>query len=215
MSKLRVCSFGVSLDGFAAGPAQAADHPAGRGGEAVHQWAFATEGFKSRHGEDGGALGVDDDLFAGGFADIGAWIIGRNMFGPDRGPWGPDPWRGWWGETPPFGVPVFVLTRHARAPLALSGGTTFHFVTDGVEAALEEARAAAGGGDVRLGGGVSVVRQYARARLVDEFHLAVVPTLLGEGENLFQGLDLKALGYACTRAVPGEGATHVFITRLA
>jgi dihydrofolate reductase len=213
MAKLRVCSFGVSLDGYGAGPGQDLEHPLGVGGEAVHRWAFATRSFNAMHGGEGGESGVDDDLYAQGFADIGAWIIGRNMFGPDRGPWGSEPWRGWWGENPPFHVPVFVLTRHGREPLILEGGNVFHFVTDGIEAALRGAMRAAGGKDVRLGGGPAVIRQYLEARMIDELHLALAPALLGKGESLFQGLDARALGYQCHRTLAGAGATHMFISR--
>jgi dihydrofolate reductase len=214
MARLRVCSFGVSLDGYGAGPDQSRDHPLGVGGETVHRWAFATHSFNRLHGREGGETGIDDDVFAAGFDKVGAWIIGRNMFGPSRGPWGNDPWRGWWGENPPFHVPVFVLTRYPRDPLVLQGGTVFQFVTDGIDAALDRAVEAADGKDVRLGGGPAVIRQYLEAGLVDELHLAVAPTLLGGGESLFQGLDLPALGYQCRSSLPGAGATHVFISRI-
>jgi len=201
------------LDGFGAGPDQAVAHPLGRGGEALHEWAFATRTFHQMTGRDGGETGIDDDMFAAGRVGVGAWIIGRNMFGPERGPWSADPWRGWWGEDPPFHVPVFVLTRQPREPLVMQGGTVFHFITDRIEAALEQATEAAGGKDVRLGGGVDVIRQYLRAGLIDEMHLAVAPTLIGRGESLFQDLDLPSLGYQVGRAVPGDHATHVFISR--
>jgi len=213
MARLRVSNFGLSLDGYGAGPGQDLEHPLGVGGEAVHAWAFGTRGFNAMHGQPGGETGVDDDIFAEGFDHVGAWIIGRNMFGPDRGPWGSDPWRGWWGENPPFHVPVFVLTRYAREPLALDGGNTFHFVTDGPQAALARALEAADGKDVRLGGGLATIRQYLQAGLIDELHLALAPTLLGRGESLFESLDAAALGYRCHRTVPGAGATHVYISR--
>jgi len=213
MPKLRVCSFAISLDGFGAGPGQSLEHPIGVGGLAMHEWAFATRTFRRLHGQEGGATGVDDDFMARGFQNIGAWIIGRNMFGPVRGPWVDESWRGWWGESPPYHVPVFVLTHHARPPLQMQGGTTFHFVTGGIGEALAEARAAAGDQDVRLGGGVATVRQYLEAHLVDELHLAITPVLLGRGEELFHGLDLPHLGYQCREQVAGAHATHVVLVR--
>lgn len=213
MSRLRIQSFGVSLDGFGAGPAQALEDPIGVGGLALHEWAFATRTFRKMHGKEGGATDVDDDFAARGFAGIGAWILGRNMFGPVRGPWEGETWKGWWGETPPYHVPVFVLTHHARAPLTMSGGTTFHFVTGGIEEALDRARKAAGGLDVRLGGGVATLRQYLEARLVDEVHLAIVPVLLGVGESLFAGLDLRRLGYRYAEHVTTRAAMHVVLTK--
>jgi dihydrofolate reductase len=213
MAKLRVCTFGVSLDGYGAGPGQCLEHPLGLGGEAVHAWAFATRSFHEMQGLAGGESGVDDDMFASGFANIGSFIMGRNMFGPARGPWGGDPWRGWWGEDPPFHVPVFVLTRHARDPLIMDGGTVFHFVTEGIEVALQRALGAAAGRDVRLGGGVATIKQYLAAGLIDELHLSFAGALLGRGESLFQGLDAAALGYGCRRTIAGERATHVFLSR--
>ena len=215
MSKLRVESFTISLDGFGAGPAQDLEHPLGVGGTSLHGWAFATRTFQQRLlGRDGGETGVDDEFAARGFDNVGAWILGRNMFGPVRGPWLPDDsWRGWWGENPVYHVPVFVLTHHARAPLVMEGGTTFHFVTDGIEAALARARDAAGDKDVRVGGGVNVIQQYLRQRLVDEMHVAISPVLLGAGERLFEGVDLPALGYACTRHAASARATHVVLSR--
>ncbi len=213
MSKVRVAAFSISIDGFGAGPAQDLEHPLGVGGEALHLWAFATRTFRAMHGQEGGATGVDDDFAARSFANVGAWILGRNMFGPVRGPW-PDPsWRGWWGETPPYHVPVFVLTHHARPPLPMEGGTTFHFVTEGIHAALERAREAAAGKDVRVGGGVSTIRQCLRDKLIDELHLAISPVLLGRGEALFQGMDWPALGYRRVETVAGEKATHVVVKR--
>ena len=190
MSKLVVRSFGVSVDGFGAGPDQSLDNPMGVGGMALHAWAFPTRTFTAMFGKEGGETGVDESFACRGFDNIGAWILGRNMFGPIRGPWPDDAWKGWWGDTPPYRVPVFVLTRHPREPLEMAGGTTFHFITDGIESALAQAKAAAGGKDIRLGGGVSSVRQYLQAGLIDEMHLAQAPVLLGRGENLFEGLDL-------------------------
>ena len=213
MSKLRVQSFSASLDGYGAGPSQALDHPLGVRGTELMEWFFPTRAFRKRHGLDGGETGVDDTVAEEGFAGIGAWILGRNMFGPIRGPWPDESWKGWWGEDPPYHTPVFVLTHYARAPLAMAGGTEFRFVTDGILPALEQARAAAGRLDVRLGGGVSTVRQYLREGLVDELHLAVSPVLLGSGEHLFHGLDLHALGYECEKQIAGERARHVFLRK--
>ena len=214
MPKLRVQSFAVSLDGYGAGPRQSLDHPLGVGGPELMEWFFPTRLWRSMNGGEGGETGVDNTIAEEGFGNVGAWILGRNMFGPVRGPWPDDSWRGWWGEEPPYHVPVYVLTHHPRPPLAMEGGTTFHFVTDGIHAALAQARAAAGGRDVRLGGGVSTVRQYLQARLVDELHLAVRPVLLGSGESLFRDIDLRALGYECHRSMQGERALHVFLRRL-
>ena len=215
MSKLCVRGFSLSLDGYGAGPDQGIDNPLGVNGMKLHQWAFATQTFRKMHGEDGGATGVDDDFARRGFENIGAWILGRNMFGPVRGPWPDETWKGWWGDNPPYHVPVFVLTHHARAPLAMDGGTIFHFVTDGIESALRKAKDAAKGKDVRLGGGVATIRQYLRARLIDEMHLAMAPLFLGKGENLFAGLDLPALGYACTERVSTPAATHLIVAKQA
>jgi dihydrofolate reductase len=215
MPKLRVHCLSTSVDGFVAGPNQDIDNPLGVGGMALHQWAFATRTFQKMHGTEGGATGIDDDLAARGFANVGAWILGRNMFGPIRGPWPDDNWRGWWGNDPPYHTPVFVLTHHARAPITMEGGTSFHFVTDGIHAALQRAVEAAGGRDVRLGGGAATVRQYLRAGLVDDLHVAIAPVLLGTGEPLFSGIDLAALGYRCTEQVATPAATHVMISKLA
>lgn len=215
MAKLRVNAFSVSLDGFGAGPDQSLDNPLGIGGVALHQWFFPTKTFKEMHGEAGGETGIEHDFAQRGFTNIGAWILGRNMFGPVRGPWPDDGWKGWWGDTPPYRVPVFVLSHHARAPLEMDGGTTFHFVTDGIRAAYEWAMAAAGGKDVRLGGGVATVRQYVEAGLVDEMHLAFSPVLLGSGEALFAGLDLPARGFAVTEHVATANATHVVLAKKA
>ncbi len=215
MSRLRVESFTISLDGFGAGPHQDIDHPLGIGGTSLHGWALSTRTFqRAVFGREGGSTeGVDEEYAARGFRNVGAWILGRNMFGPVRGPWPDERWRGWWGENPVYHVPVFVLTHYARAPLAMEGGTTFHFVTEGIGAALARAREAAQEKDVRLGGGVDVIRQYLRERLVDEMHVAVAPVVLGAGERLFDGVDLPALGYACTRHEASPFATHVILTR--
>jgi dihydrofolate reductase len=215
MSKLRVQSFGVSLDGYAAGPEQSLEHPLGKRGPEIMNWVFPTRAFRQMQGQQGGETGIDNDMMLSGFEGVGAWILGRNMFGPVRGPWPDDSWKGWWGEEPPYHSPVFVLTHHARAPLAMKGGTTFHFVTEGIESALAQAREAAGGRDVRLGGGAATVRQYLRAGLVDEMHLAISPVVMGAGEPLFEGLDLPALGYAVATRLEGERATHVVLHRRA
>jgi len=213
LTKLRVHSFSISLDGYGAGPNQSVDNPLGVGGMALHEWAFATRTFQKMFGNEGGATGLDDDFAARGFSNIGAWIIGRNMFGPIRGEWPDDNWKGWWGDNPPYHVPVFVLSHHARASIPMAGGTTFHFVTDGIQAALARARGAANGQDIRLGGGVATIQQYLRARLIDEMHLAIAPTLLGSGEHLFAGLNAAALGYQCSEHVSSANATHVILTR--
>jgi len=214
MSKLRVNGFALSIDGYGAGPDQSLENPLGVGGPALHEWVVATRTFRRRlFGQDGGSTGVDDDFAARGFANVGAWILGRNMFGPVRGPWPDDSWKGWWGANPPYHVPVFVLTHHPRASIEMEGGTTFHFVSDGIHAALQRARDAAHGQDVRLGGGVATIRQYLRAGLVDEMHLAIAPTLLGSGEALLAGIDLPSLGYQCTEHVVTASAMHVVLTR--
>lgn len=215
MSKLRVESFTISLDGFGAGPNQDINNPLGVGGTSLHGWAFSTRTFqKAVFGGEGGATeGTDEEFAQRGFRNIGAWILGRNMFGPVRGPWPDESWRGWWGENPVYQVPVFVLTHHARPSLVMEGGTTFHFVTDGIEAALKQARDAAQGKDIRLGGGVNVIQQYLQQRLIDEMHIAIAPVLLGSGERLFEGVDLPALGYACTQRAASPLATHVVIAR--
>jgi len=214
MTRLRVESFTVSIDGFGAGPNQTIDNPLGVGGTSLHAWAMPTRTFQTRvFGNTGGATGVDDDFAARGFDNVGAWILGRNMFGPVRGPWPDESWRGWWGDNSVYHVPVFVLTHHARPPLVMEGGTTFHFVTEGIDAALARARAAAQGKDVRVGGGASTIREYLRQRLIDEMHIAISPVVLGSGERLFEGVDLVALGYACTHHVATPHATHVVIRR--
>jgi len=209
-----VRSFGISLDGYGAGPRQDLQNPLGVRGPEIMEWFFATRMWREMHGGPGaGEAGVDNRMAELGFRNLGAWILGRNMFGPVRGPWPDESWRGWWGEEPAYHVPVFVLTHHARKPLAMQGGTTFHFVTGGIHAALEQARASAGDKDVRIGGGVATVRQYLQARLIDELHLVLRPVLLGEGENLFDGIDARALGYEVTESVAGERATHMFLRK--
>ncbi len=213
MPKLRVNSFAISLDGYGAGPNQDRDNPLGVGGASLHEWVFATRSFRQMFGKEGGSTGTDDEFVARGFENVGALILGRNMFGPVRGPWPDESWTGWWGDNPPYHTAVFVLTRHPRAPVAMEGGTTFHFVTDGIEAALQRAMEAANGKDVRLGGGVATIRQYLRAGLVDEMHLAIAPVLLGSGERLLADMDLPKLGYHCTEHVPTENATHIVITK--
>jgi dihydrofolate reductase len=213
MPKVKVAAFSVSLDGYGAGPDQSLAHPLGRGGETLHRWAWPTRTFQAMFGSAGGSTGVDDDFAAASFAGVGAWILGRNMFGPVRGPWPDDTWKGWWGDTPPYHTPVFVLTHYPRASLAMNGGTTFHFVTDGIEAALAQAREAAGANDVRIGGGVATIRAYLRAGLVDELHLALTPAMLGSGEALLAGIDLPAFGFACTRHVASADALHVVLAR--
>ena len=213
MARLRVQSFAVSTDGYAAGPNQDLHNPLGVHGPELMEWFFHTRIWRRMHGREDGETGIDNEMAEQGFAGVGAWILGRNMFGPVRGPWPDDTWKGWWGDEPPYHVPVFVLTHHARAPLSMNGGTEFRFVTGGIHAALNEAQAAAAGRDVRLGGGVATVRQYLRERLVDDMHLAVRPVLLGSGEHLLQGLDLRALGYDIVQWKPGERATHLLIRR--
>jgi dihydrofolate reductase len=212
MPRLRVHAFALSLDGYGAGPGQCLQHPLGVGGLKLMQWWFTTRTWRRLNGQEGGEEGVDDEFGARSFQGIGAWIMGRNMFGPIRGPWPDQSWRGWWGEEPPYHVPVFVLTHHARAPLSMAGGTTFEFITDGIHAALERAWRAAAGRDVRVGGGVATVRQYLEAGLVDEMHLALAPTLLGSGESLLAGLNLRQR-YRCSERVATAAATHIVLTR--
>jgi dihydrofolate reductase len=203
------------MDGYAAGPSQDLEHPLGVGGEELMEWVFNTHMWRRMHGEEDGETGVDNRMAEQSFTGIGAWILGRNMFGPIRGPWPDESWKGWWGDEPPYHTPAFVLTHHARPPLYMAGGTEFRFVTDGIHSALKQAMAAAGGRDVRLGGGVATIRQYLQAGLIDELHLAIRPVLMGSGENLWHGLDLRALGYACAEWVTGERATHVMLRRRA
>jgi len=213
MSRLVVRSFGISIDGYGAGPGQNLQNPLGVNGPELMEWVFHTRMWQQMQGQADGETGIDNEVAELGFAGIGAWILGRNMFGPVRGPWPDDSWKGWWGEEPPYHTPVFVLTHHPRPPLSMAGGTEFQFVTDGIQAALEQARAAAGGRDIRLGGGVATVRQYLRAGLIDELHLAIRPVLLGTGEHLLTGIDMRSLGYECARHVVGERATHVFLRK--
>jgi dihydrofolate reductase len=216
MSRVLVRSFSVSIDGFGAGPGQDLQNPLGVGGPELFDWFFRTRTWKQMHGEEGGETGRDDDLARQGMSGFGAWILGRNMFGPVRGPWPDESWKGWWGEEPPYHVPTFVLTHHPRAPIRMKSGTEFRFVTDGIHAALAQAREAAGGKDVRVGGGVSTIRQYLQARLIDELHLVISPVLLGRGENLLGGLDVRSLGYECVEHIPGErAAAHVIIRKRA
>jgi len=213
MSKLKVAAFSTSLDGFGAGPRQDIKNPLGVRGTELHTWFFHTQVFNRMTGHSAGERGIDNDFALKSFENVGAWILGRNMFGPVRGPWPDDSWKGWWGDEPPYHVPVFVLTHHARSPLEMKGGTTFHFVTDGPESALKEAKAAVQGKDVRIGGGVATIRQYLLAGQIDEMHLAVSPALLGEGEPLFAGINLYQLGYKIERTVAGERATHVVMKK--
>ncbi len=209
----RVTGFTVSIDGYGAGPSQSLEQPLGIGGTGLHQWMVRTRTFKQMYGEQGGTTGPDDDFVARDMAGIGAWIMGRNMFGPIRGGWPDENWRGWWGENPPYHTPVFVLTHHRRPPLSMEGGTVFHFVTDGIQSALAQAKAAAGEKDIRVGGGVATVRQYLQAGLIDELHLAISPVLLGTGEHLLAGIDLPALGYRCTDHVASDKALHVVLSK--
>jgi dihydrofolate reductase len=213
MTRLCVRCFSISLDGFGAGPRQDLNNPLGVGGMGLHEWAIATQTFRRTHGKDGGTTGIDDEFAARGFSNIGAWILGRNMFGPIRGPWPDENWKGWWGENPPYHTPVFVLTNYPRESISMSGGTTFHFVTEGIHDALRRAADAAKGMDIRLGGGVATIRQYLQAGVVDEMHLAISPVLLGSGEHLLAGIDLVELGYECTEHVPTQNATHVVLTK--
>lgn len=214
MPELKVQSFSVSLDGFGAGPNQSLQNPMGEGAGALHQWFRGTRSFQRMMGDESkGKDGPDEDFAARSFVNLGAWILGRNMFAPSRGPWPDDGWKGWWGDEPPYHGPVFVLTHHARPPLEMKGGTTFYFVTDGIESAYAQATRAADGKDVRLGGGVATVRAYLQAGLVDEMHLAISPVLLGSGESLFAGLDMRALGFRCTEHVATQAATHVVLRK--
>lgn len=211
--KVRVSSFAVSVDGFGAGPDQSLQNPLGVGGEELHEWIFPTDTFQKMYGKGHGQTGVDEGFAGRGMDGIGAWILGRNMFAHSRGPWADDGWKGWWGEEPPYRCPVFVLTHHPRASFEMKGGTVFHFETGGIEAALKRAREAAGDRDIRIGGGAETIRQYLRAGLIDEMHIAVSPVLLGRGEPFWAGLDLPALGYRVIGSTAGEGATHLSIGR--
>lgn len=213
MTKIRVCGFSVSLDGFAAGPEQSLDDPLGKRGPELFQWFFGTRTFRAMTGKDGGSSGTDDRYASASMAGFGAFILGRNMFGPVRGQWPDDTWKGWWGDNPPYHAPTFILTHHARAPIEMEGGTTFHFVTDGIGAALAQAKAVAGDLDVKIGGGASTVRQYLQAGVVDEMHLAVAPVVLGRGEALFAGLDLPAMGFSVVESTLTDHATHVVLAK--
>jgi dihydrofolate reductase len=214
VTQVRVESFTISLDGYGAGPSQDIDNPLGVGGTELHGWFLPTRTFRRAHtAAEDGTTGVDDDFAARGFENVGAWILGRNMFGPIRGPWPNMDWKGWWGDEPPYHVPVFILTHHPRPPIRMDGGTTFQFVTGGIHEALTLAREAAAGTDVRIGGGPNVIRQYLRAGLIDELHFAISPVLLGSGERLFEDLDMRALGYRCIQFVASEKATHVVLRR--
>jgi dihydrofolate reductase len=213
MSKVRVQSFALSIDGYGAGPDQDLQNPLGVNGPDLMEWFFHSRLWREMHGLADGETGVDNQMAEQGFVNVGAWILGRNMFGPVRGPWPDESWKGWWGDEPPYHTPVFVLTHHARPTLTMAGGTEFRFVTGGIQDALAQARAAAGNRDVRVGGGVATIRQYLQAGLIDELHLAVRPVLLGRGEHLLHGIDLRALGYECERVAPGERATHVFLRK--
>ena len=211
MTRVRVESFTISIDGYGAGPNQSVENPLGVGGETLHNWIVSTRSWRQTHGKDGGARGIDDDFAVRGAEHVGAWILGRNMFGPIRGPWPDMNWKGWWGDDPPYHVPVFVLTHHSRPPIPMEGGTTFHFVTGGIHEALDQAREAAHGTDVRIGGGVNAIQQYLRAGLIDELHIAIASVLLGGGERLFDGVDMSALGYECVQFVGSKEATHVLL----
>ena len=215
MGSVKVSSVGISIDGFSAGPDQSLENPLGVGGPALMAWFFPTRTFQKMHGDGDGTTGIDDAFAARGFANVGAWILGRNMFGPVRGPWPDGEWKGWWGPNPPYHVPVFVLTHHPRADLVMEGGTVFHFVTDGIHAALARAKTLAGDRDVRIGGGPATIRQYVRAGLVDEIHIATGSALLGRGEPLHDGIDLPALSFECTERVAGENAQHLVLTKRA
>jgi dihydrofolate reductase len=213
MSKVRVAAFSISLDGFGAGPNQSLQQPLGVRGEELHQWVFPTRRFQQMMGKDDGTLGIDNDFAERSFENIGAWILGRNMFGPVRGPWPDEEWKGWWGEEPPYHVEVFVLTHFPRASITMKGGTVFHFITDGIEAALDSAREAAKGKDIRIGGGTATIRQYLEKGLIDEMHLAFSPVVLGSGEHFFIGMDLPALGFKQTETVVSEKAVHVVLKK--
>jgi len=213
MPKLRVSSFAISIDGYGAGTNQDLDNPLGVRGPELMEWFFSTRAWRQMHGLEGGETGTDNRMAEQGLAGLGAWILGRNMFGPIRGPWPDENWKGWWGDEPPYHTPVFVLTHHARAPLLMKGGTEFRFVTEGIHAALEQAREAAGGRDIRLGGGVATIREYLRDALIDELTLAIRPILLGTGEHLLHDIDLRALGYECAERIEGERATHVVLRK--
>ena len=212
-TRVRVATFSISLDGYGAGTDQSLEYPLGIGGEDLHEWVVSTRSWRQMHGKEGGTRGIDDDFAERGNKNIGAWIIGRNMFGPVRGPWPDLNWKGWWGDNPPYHVPVYVLTHHARPPLKMEGGTTFYFITEGIHDALDRAREAADGKDILIGGGADTIQQYLREGLIDELHFAISPTILGAGERLFEGVDLLKAGYECTRFEAYGKATHVILHR--
>ena len=214
MQKLRVANFSISIDGFGAGPEQDINNPLGIGGKSLHQWFYPTDVFQKMHDGKPGETGKDNDYAAKGFENVGAWIMGRNMFGPIRGNWPDEDWKGWWGDNPPYHCPVYVLTNHARKSINMEGGTIFHFVTDGIETALERAKKSANGKDVLVGGGVSTIRQYLTARLIDEMHIAVSPIILGSGEGLFDQIDLIELGYKCVENTQTEKAMHIILAKV-
>jgi dihydrofolate reductase len=214
VSKLRVNCFSISLDGFGAGPNQSLENPLGEGGPNLHNWFYPTETFqKTVLGNDRGATGVDNDFATASFENVGAWIMGRNMFAHSRGPWTDDGWKGWWGDNPPYHVDTYVLTHHPRPPLEMEGGTTFHFVTDGIHAALDRAKKSANGKDVRIGGGAATIREYLQAGLIDEMHISLAPVLLGKGEPLFHGIDLTTAGLKQVQQIPGENTVHYVLKR--
>lgn len=213
MQKLRVESFSISIDGYGAGPNQSLENPLGIGGKELHNWVFPTETFQQVHGKGGGVTGIDNDFASRGFANVGAWILGRNMFAPSRGPWQDENWKGWWGNNPPYHCPVYILTNHARKSIEMEGGTVFHFVNDDIHAVLERAFDSAEGKDVRIGGGINTIRQYLNAKLIDEMHVAVSPVFLGSGENLFANMDLLSLGYKITDYKVSENAIHLIINK--
>lgn len=213
MSKVKVAAYSISIDGYGAGADQSLENPLGRRGEELHNWIFPTRMFQTMYGKEAGQEGIDNDFANRSFENLGAWIMGRNMFGPVRGAWPNNEWKGWWGENPPYHVPVFVLTNHAREPLVMKGETVFHFITDGIESALEKAKAAANGKDIRIGGGASTIRQYLQAGHIDEMHLAVSPVMLGSGENFFAGIDLPKLGFTDVQTTYGTGAVHVMLKK--
>lgn len=213
MSKVRVAGFSVSMDGFGAGPEQSLNDPLGKRGPEMFQWFFHTRTFRAMMGKDDGSTGIDENYASRAMANFGAFILGRNMFGPIRGEWPDDVWKGWWGPNPPYHAPTYILTHYPRAPIVMEGGTTFHFVTGGIHEALDQAKAAAGGKDVKIGGGVSTVRQYLQANLVDELHFVASPVLLGQGEAMFAGIDLPALGFRVTEHVASEKATHIVLAK--
>ena len=213
MSKVKVRAFSISLDGFGAGEHQDMQNPLGKRGGNLHKWIHPTKIFQEMRGQAGGTVGVDNSFMESSFDNVGAWIIGRNMFGPVRGNWADDEWKGWWGEEPPYHCPVFVLTHYERKPLKMKGGTTFHFSVNGIESALQEAKKAADGKDIRIGGGVSTIRQFLKAGYIDEIHIAQSPVFLGSGEHLFTGIDMTKLGFDKIQRIEGEEATHITLKK--